>query len=83
MTKLIYPKPKRLSEELELEDVSNNRKFDCIFYEFCLDHATDFRYSSFSCNGCRHYHGVKQKEYDMKQFEELGKLILSEKELKK
>lgn len=82
MTKLVYPKPKRLPEELELEDVINNRKFDCIFYDICLDHASEFKYDSFSCNKCFHYHKIKQNLYEVKQFEEIGKLILSKKEIK-
>jgi hypothetical protein len=55
MKKLHYPKPKKLKEELLLDDVDIHRKLDCIFYDFCLDHAVDFVYTSFSCIGCHYF----------------------------
>ena len=52
---LHYPKPKKLKEELLLNDVDKHRKLDCIFYDFCLDHAVNFVYPSFSCIDCNYY----------------------------
>src|SRR5574343_988473 len=60
--KILYPKPKRLNYELELEETDKHRQFNCIFYDICLDHAAHFLYQSFSCQGCTWYHE------DTKQF---------------
>ena len=54
--KILYPKPKRLNYELELEEIDKHRNFSCIFYDICLDHAAHFLYQSFSCQGCTWYH---------------------------
>jgi len=60
INRIHYPKPKKLFEELELDFVEKHRKFDCIFYDFCLDYAVDFVYLSFSCIGCNYYCKLKK-----------------------
>jgi hypothetical protein len=60
-----YPKPQKLKEELELDSVNKHRKLDCIFYDFCLDHAADFVYKSFSCKkDCDYYHKQQMSDED-------------------
>lgn len=69
--KIMYPKPKRLHYDLELEDTNRHRQFDCIFYDICLDHAAHFLYQSFSCQGCTWYHeDTREFEnyFDTKEF---------------
>lgn len=79
MKKLHNPKPKRLQEELTLENVSKHRKFNCIFYEFCLDHAVDFVYPAFSCLGCTYYYKGEMNKIEKEKFEEMAKFILNQK----
>lgn len=57
--KIFYVKPKALKMELLPEEVDVNRKFDCIFYNNCLDHSAYFYYESFSCKDCNNYHKHK------------------------
>jgi hypothetical protein len=76
MKKLHFPKPKPLKEELELEDVDKHRKLDCIFYDSCLDYASDFIYNSFSCNGCAYYYKNNMSGKERKAFEEIAKVII-------
>lgn len=80
MKTLHYPKPKRLREELELDNVNDHRKFDCIFYDLCLDHAAEFRYPSFSCgNNCKYYYKNTVSIIDLIGYSELAKEILKNK----
>jgi hypothetical protein len=79
MKKLHYPKPKKLYEELELDNVNKHRKFDCIFYEFCLDHAVDFLYESFSCTNCTYYYKTTTSIKEYNGFNEMAKEILKDK----
>lgn len=79
MNKLHYPKPRRLNEELFLETVDRHRRFDCVFYDFCLDHACDFVYQSFSCKGCTYYYKSTTSLKEIKGYEEMAMEILQNK----
>jgi hypothetical protein len=75
MKKMYYPKPKKLNEEiLDVDLVNKYRKLNCVFYEHCLDHASDFIYESFSCKGCEFYY-PSSKEYDIIRIKDLLKAI--------
>lgn len=78
--KVHYPKPKRLKEELVLEEVDKHRKFDCIFYDFCLDHAVDFLYQGFSCSECHYYYKGEMNKIEKERFESMARYILNQKE---
>jgi len=55
--KFIYPKPKKLNFELEEFDTAiKHRRYNCIFYSICLEHAAYFRWKSFSCKKCNLYY---------------------------
>jgi len=58
--KYLYIKPKKLRSVLEEDEVDDHRKFDCVFYDHCLDHARTFRYVSFTCKNCINYNKVKK-----------------------
>lgn len=79
-TRLHFPKPQRLREELSLENVDLHRKFECIFYDLCLDYATEFKYPSFSCGiNCKYYYKNRESIKDMLGYSELAKEILRNK----
>jgi hypothetical protein len=44
-----YPKPTNMKGYLPTLNLSKYRKFDCIFYSICLDHAATFNWLGFSC----------------------------------
>lgn len=76
---LHYPKPRKLFEELELEEVDKYRKLDCIFYEICLDHAVEFNYRSFYCmDNCLYYKKTTMNLLEKEAFDEMAKVILKE-----
>jgi hypothetical protein len=75
-TKLFYPIPKKLGEELEsFKEVEKHRKLDCLFYDSCLSHAFAFFWKGFSCLNCEYY--IEDPNYikDNDKFIEIFKYI--------
>ena len=60
---ILHPKPKRLNLEFTLDDpIEEHRKFDCIFYDHCLDYSCTMHYINFSCNACEHFFKTSMEE---------------------
>ena len=53
--KKVYPIPKKLEFQLSYLQLKQHRKLNCIFYDICLDHASTFKWESFSCFRCKNY----------------------------
>ena len=46
---------KKLENPLEMRNVSEHRKENCIHYASCLEEASAMLWPSFSCRSCRHF----------------------------
>lgn len=65
--KIIYPFPERLKNELHWVELDEHRKFNCIYYDNCIDHASTHRWQSFTCKNCIHYFGEKEGENGLRR----------------
>ena len=46
----------RLKHELQIKEITEHRKDDCVHYDDCLSEASALLWTSFSCKDCKYYH---------------------------
>lgn len=45
----------KLNNELNIQEISEHRKDDCVHYDTCLTEASALLWPSFSCKDCSNY----------------------------